>query len=562
MAFNRRKFLKTVAAGAAVGSIQTFGFSRASAFSDVNIANRMKMPGTYAGDTLSLRQGSANIYTDHVSSVLMFGSYLSPIVRANRGDIQSVKILNNYTSPVAVHWHGLDVPSDMDGHPKDAFAPGTSKEYSFRVLNRAGTYFYHSHSHMSTGPEVNKGLVGLFIVHDDEERALGLPSGERDVPILIQDVRFDSSQQIVYTPMAVDMVQGWLGNVVLANGTPKAYHELTPTYHRLRLVNGSNARIYNLRLSDNSDMVVIGGDGGLLEVPETASSIMLAPGERADVLVDFSRYNSGSTVTLLSGAFNAPGGGHMGDSQYPQGVAYNVVEFRIVGQNDNTFVLPTVLSTIPPLPPLTGITKRKFDLQMSMAGGMKHTINGNTFEMLRTDFTLAAGTTEVWEIRNMETDMFHPIHVHGPQFRVVSRTNGQLAPHEKAYKDTILVHPSETVRILVTASSYLGLSLIHCHNLEHEDDGMMLNIMVSAATGVLDDDHVEIEMYPQPTSDSIIIRHNKKGKQNIELSDIHGRAVLSTSINEGETRISLTNLANGTYVARIGSFAKTIILQR
>lgn len=161
----------------------------------------------------------------------------------------------------------------------------------------------------------------------------------------------------------------------------------------------------------------------------------------------------------------------------------------------------------------------------------------------------------------MEPDMLHPIHVHGPQFRVLSRSSGPLAPHETGYKDTILLNPLETIRILVTPSRYSGMSLIHCHNLEHEDDGMMLNFMVNATTGVHEEALGEIEVYPQPSSDAIMVRRTIDIDERLEIIDVNGRIVHSTIISGSESQIQISHLVRGSYNVRVGRFSTSIIKQ-
>ena len=202
------------------------------------------------------------------------GSYLGPIFRVRQGQRVQVRLKNELPDPTIIHWHGLRIPEDMDGHPRSAIAPGKSYEYDFQVINRAGTYWFHPHPHELTGPQVNYGLAGLFIVSDDEEAALGLPSGEYDIPLVIQDRTFDSQNQMVYLANGMmDQMIGFLGDTFLVNGAPKASMEVKASVYRLRLLNGSNSRIYKLAWQDGAPLTVIATDGGLLEKPVTRDYI-------------------------------------------------------------------------------------------------------------------------------------------------------------------------------------------------------------------------------------------------------------------------------------------------
>ena len=521
----------------------------------------LRFPTDYDGATIAVELTQSSIWPDATSQTYRFGGYPGVTIRRDTGDVLTVPVQNNLATPLAVHWHGLDVPSIMDGHPMDAIPPGGLKEYRFEVKNRAATYFYHSHSHERTGREVNKGLVGLFIVSDAEEKALQLPSGNRDVPLLIQDVRVDEAFSILYGPSPIDRAEGWLGNTILVNGTPNAFHVVEPAWHRVRIVNGSNARIYDFKLSDGSGFVVIGGDGGLLSAPQPVSLLRLAPSERAEVLINFSAFLPGTSVTLQSGVFTVPAG-HMGTSRYPQGIPLDIIRFDILGTPDTSFQVPTTLATIPPLPDVTGLPVRTWNFDMIMHPSMKHTINGRVFEMMRTDVTIPPATTEVWEFVNKEDDMLHPIHVHGRQFRVLSRSSGPIAPHESAYKDTILLNPGETIRILVTTTEYEGMFLLHCHNLEHEDEGMMLNVLISNTSGVLDDGDESFHVAYDQDDDVVRVKTARHVGAPIVVSNLQGAEVLSATMQSSDMSIDVSGLPSGTYFLSLNDLIKSLQLMR
>lgn len=557
----RRSFVQGAAATAFLSLTSSFGVTRLLAVTNHITPTRLRFPSAFNGETVAVNLGASSIWDDGLTETYRFGGYPGVTIKKNKGEMHSLMVHNLLATPLAVHWHGLDVPSIMDGHPMDAIDPDATKEYRFEVKNRAGTYFYHSHSHQRTGKEVNRGLVGLFIVSDAEEQALQLPSGSRDIPLLIQDVRVDDQHRILYGPSMVDRTEGWLGNTILVNGTPNAYHVLEPAWHRVRLVNGSNARIYDLKLSDGSAFVVIGGDGGLLERPQTVTSVKLAPSERADVLIDFARYASGSSVKLQSGAFTVPIG-HMGVSQYPQGVPYDILRFDIVGTPDTSFTVPQTLSTIPPLPDVSGIPVRTIELSMTMMGGMKHTINNLVFDMYRTDFEILQGATEVWKFVNKEADMMHPIHVHGRQFRILSRSSGNLAAHETGYKDTVLIGPGETVRVLVTATDYEGMSLLHCHNLEHEDDGMMINFMVAKAMSVDAEAEQSFNMVYDGGDEVLRVTAANHIGQTLVVTNLQGAEVLSAWVSIPEIAVDVRGLPAGSYILSLGRYSRTFLLVR
>lgn len=235
------------------------------------------------------------------------GSYLGPIIRLHKG--QKIRIFFNNELPAAsvTHWHGLHVPADMDGHPRYAIESGRTYVYEFEILNRAGTYLFHPHPHEETARQVYAGLAGLIIVTDNEEQALDLPRGDYDVPLVLQDRSFDDDNQLRYITHRMQTMTGFLGDRILVNGRPDFVLPVETRGYRLRLVNASNARIYKLGWDDGTPMTAIASDGGLLEKPETRPYLMLAPGERVEVFMDFSGRAVGSGLTLRSLSFSGAG---------------------------------------------------------------------------------------------------------------------------------------------------------------------------------------------------------------------------------------------------------------
>lgn len=371
----------------------------------------------------------------------------------------------------------------MDGHPRDVISSGTY-EYQFGLNQRAGTYWYHPHPHHITGEQVYKGLSGFFIIEDDEEKALNLPEGQYEIPLVIQDRRASDSGEIVFNPtMPEQMMTGLLGDLILVNGMPSPYQEVEAGIYRLRILNGSNARIYNIAFQDEVPFTVIGTDGGLLPEPIETSDLLMAPGERADILVDFSTATS-SSIQLISKPFEVPSGGGMmgmqnmmGSDGPEQGAGFSLMEFRIEGESQrNPIALPDQLSEANFPEAANADQTRPIQLDMQMMAG--HTINGRQFEMERVDERVKQGDTEIWEFIN-NSNVPHPMHVHAVQFKVLERSgNRGLIPTETGWKDTVLVMPGETVRVIMKFDAPKGLYVFHCHNLEHEDSGMMANMEI------------------------------------------------------------------------------------
>jgi FtsP/CotA-like multicopper oxidase with cupredoxin domain len=378
------------------------------------------------------------------------GSLPGPTVRARKGDSVSIAFTNKLTEQTTIHWHGMVVPTSADGHPKDAVAPGGSYTYAFPIAQRACMNWYHPHPHQLTAKQVAYGLAGAFIVNDTEEDALGLPSGSRELPLVIRDADFDRSGTLLYKPTST----GYEGKVPLVNGTRNPYVNVQTAVYRLRVLNGANGRVFRLALGNGAAFTLIGNDGGLLERATPVGNIEFGNGERLDLLVDFRGVPVGASVMLQD-----------------LNTGWNLLEFRVTAAVLDPYAIPTGLSTITKLsnPVLT----REFTFD-----GMSK-INGKLYSLNRIDFQVPFGQVERWRFKT-GGNAPHPVHVHGASFQVQSRTGGRgtLFPWEAGWKDTVLLQDRETVDVLIRFDSYRGLYLMHCHKLEHEDAGMMSNFDV------------------------------------------------------------------------------------
>ena len=240
--------------------------------------------------SLQVQAGNTEFFPGRASRTLGYnGSYLGPTIRVNRGDEVEIAVINALKEDTTVHWHGLLIPAELDGSPHQLIRPGATWRPALPIRQPAATLFYHSHAHGRTGAQVYSGLAGVFLVTDDEEHALGLPSeyGVDDLPLVLQDRQFEDGQLVLPEGMMARMM-GRRGNTTLVNGTPNAFARVPGGLVRLRLVNGSNARIFDLSFDDQRTFHWIASEGGLLEESIQVRSLTLAPGERAEILVDFS----------------------------------------------------------------------------------------------------------------------------------------------------------------------------------------------------------------------------------------------------------------------------------
>jgi len=300
----------------------------------------------------------------------------------------------------------------------------------------------------------------------------------------------------------MEQMNGFLGDWILVNGHPDFSLPVATRAYRLRLLNGSNARIYKLAWKDGNPLTVIGTDGGLLEKPVQRPYVMLGPGERLELWADFSSYEVGSGTELVSLPFDGGmlGGGRMGRGMMggggyvlANGAGFPVFKVKVNRHESETSTLPQRLSTIQRYDPADAINRenpKRFHLVMRH---MAWTINGRTFQMeqVASDERVALNSLEVWEFINEGggrgmmggMDMPHPIHLHGMQFQVLQRRGVSHQGYvDEGWKDTVLLMPGERVRLLVRFGDYPGLYLYHCHNLEHEDLGMMRNFLVEETT--------------------------------------------------------------------------------
>lgn len=397
----------------------------------------------------------------------------SPTLAFSRGEVLDLMLHNQFDEPTIIHWHGLTPPADMDGHPIDAIDPGASRPYQFTVDNRPATYWYHPHPHHRTARQVYYGMAGFLLVEDGRDEQRGLPTGRRDIPLLLADRRVTANGELAaYQPTTPDLMVGFLGDTVLVNGQVSPKLSTEPAVIRLRLLNGSTARILNPAFADGRSFWLIGTDAGLLDAPIEVNSVLLSPGERIEILVDLAEAG-GNVVELISAAFEIAAPAPPMLTQPPQGARFSMMVIDV----DQPLGSPagTIPDSFEPMPGIgtEGAPIREFELTQMMAD---HFINGLTYDLNRVDFEVPFDRVEIWRFVNRSSQP-HPMHMHGTQFRVIERS-GATAPTDAGWKDTVLVNAGETVDIALRFQ-VPGLFVLHCHNLEHEDHGMMLNFEVA-----------------------------------------------------------------------------------
>ncbi|HSJ32560.1 MAG TPA: multicopper oxidase family protein, partial [Longimicrobiales bacterium] len=391
------------------------------------------------------------------------GSVPGPTLELREGDRVRIHFRNELPEPTTVHWHGLHLPFDADGSPFHPVPPGGTHDYVFTVQpGTAGTYWYHPHPHHATGPQVARGLYGAIIVRAPNDP---LPAALTEQLLILSDNRFrpDGSVDLPepHSHQArVDAENGREGDVVFVNG--RILPELTVRsgeVQRWRVVNASAARIYRLALEGHT-LLHVGSDGGLFEHPVEVEEILLAPGERVELLVRAS-HAPGSHTALLALPYNR---------YIPQTRPADWErrrELLSVRYGDAPplapAALPTVLRHVPPL----DTTQVSATRLMVLTQGM---INGRLMDMERVDVAAPLGATEIWEVENL-VGMDHPFHLHGFRFQVLDR-NGIPEPFP-SWKDVVNVPRHQSARFIVRYDEFPGKWMFHCHILDHEDHGMM-----------------------------------------------------------------------------------------
>ncbi|MFJ3792533.1 multicopper oxidase family protein [Kitasatospora sp. NPDC090091] len=452
------------------------------------------------------------------------GSYPGPTLAVRSGRQAVVRHRNELPVPSVVHLHGGHTPAESDGYPTDLIlpaaaghpsgagpAPATShaallagaarasdlhgtagmpgmpgtarmpvgrtadgdRTYTYPGRQRAATLWYHDHRMGFTGPGIWRGLAGFHLVLDDEDDALPLPRGDRDLPLMLADRSFAEDGSLLYpavdptlaVPGVTDeYMNGVLGDVILVNGAPWPRLEVDRARYRLRLLNSSNARLYRLELdpqpAGGNALVQIAGDGGLLEAPVAHDAVEIAPAERFEVVVDFARFAPGTSVRLVN---------RFGSERTAEVMRFDVSSRTVT--DDST--VPERLCSLERLDAGTAVATRRFGFRRSRSSGW--TINNQGYEPGRAVAAPALGSTEIWRFF---TDVHHPVHLHLDHFQVLSRNGAAPGPYDAGWKDTVDLRPAESVEVLVRFTDYPGTYMLHCHNLEHEDMAMMADFVV------------------------------------------------------------------------------------
>lgn len=390
-----------------------------------------------------------------------------------------------------VHLHGGRTPPESDGYPEDWFVPGKSATYFYPNQQEAAALFYHDHAMGIARLNAAAGLSGLYLIRDEFEDGLNLPKGAYELPLVIFDRSFQMDGQIYYPvsgKTGAPWVSEYYGSAILVNGKIFPFHEVDPRTYRLRLLNSSNGTFYKLSFSTEPSVISSGiafhqiaSEQGLLPAPAQMNLLIVGPGERADVILDFS--------------------GHAGKEVYLRTNVATFMQFRVSSKRTaDSFSLPTTLRPVPRIQESEAVVSRQLtlaDYQNRLGRSNVMLLNGAHWNMPVTEKPVL-NSTEIWSFLNL-TDDSHPIHLHMVRFQILDRRPfdlsvyqltkkivftgpaTELAPGELGWKDTVRVDPMTITRIIVKFEGFAGKYVWHCHMLEHEDNEMMRPYVITPA---------------------------------------------------------------------------------
>ncbi|MDX2361309.1 MAG: multicopper oxidase domain-containing protein [Crocinitomicaceae bacterium] len=543
-----------------------------SLFTTVAIAqNPLAIPPSLSGTNfnLTLQEGTTDFYLGVTTNTMgANGSLLGPTLILQKDDFISISVDNQLQDTTTIHWHGMHVAPENDGGPHSIIPPNSIWNPQFTVMDQAGINWYHPHLHMQTNKHVSKGIAGLIIVKDADEAALTLPRdyGVDDFPIVIQTKGFDSNGQIEW--------MSELDTSLMVNGTIDPYLDAPAQVVRLRILNGSSQRVYKLGFTNDMAFELIGTDGGLLEAPVNLTRYQMAPGQRADILVDLSSLQ-GQSLQLLSYSSEI-GNAIYGSSQpgiMPQHTN-NLVGYTSNPLNGTNFVILDLNIGAPTAAPVTTIPSTlitqnilaegteditrslTFSTQQNIVGPFL--INGSTFDMGTINETIPLGNREIWSLTN-QTPIAHPFHIHDVQFRILDINGNPPPPELQGLNDVVLVPGGMgNIRFITEFLDFANDTIpymYHCHMLTHEDQGMMGQFIVTDPNNDLSENNGlerKILVYPNPSAGDFHVDISNLGDEVTEISIISSAGIKIKTV-ESPSHITEfnVNLDTGIYFINI-----------
>lgn len=534
-----------------------------------NSQNTLSIPPTITSNTinLTLQEGVTQFYSGiNTNTMGANGALLGPTLIMNQGDNVNITVDNQLSDTTTIHWHGMHVAPENDGGPHSLILPGATWNPQFTVLDKAGLHWYHPHLHMMTDKHVSKGIAGLIIVRDVEEAGLNLPHtyGVDEFPIVLQTKGFDASGQII--------IHTDLDTAVMVNGTVDATIDFPAQVVRLRVLNGSSQRVMEFGFSDNRSFSLIGTDGGLFTAPVNTTRYRIAPGQRADILIDLTT-SLGQNVQLMSFASELPnavygaaqpGMGAGATASLPNytsnplnGNDFQLLDINVVVPTASPVLsVPTTLASFSLIPEASANITR--NLTFTSSGPMgdlngPFVINGATFDMGTINYTVPLGNTEIWSLTN-QTPISHPFHIHDVQFFILDINGTPPPPEQQGFNDVVLVPAGNgNVRFIAQFNDHSNNTIpymYHCHMLTHEDMGMMGQfLVVDAASGLDEQTSQSFKLFPNPSNTNSFEIESYNYSGSIDIVNGLGELIMRTEIEENKT-IHINHLETGVYFVK------------
>ncbi|MCW5897647.1 MAG: multicopper oxidase domain-containing protein [Flavobacteriales bacterium] len=532
----------------------------------------LTIPPTLSGAQmdLTLQNGTTQFLPGPATNTMgANGPLLGPTLILEAGQFVTMNVTNLVGESTSIHWHGMHVAPENDGGPHIVIEPGETWSPAFPVLDKASTHWYHPHLHEKTNEHVVKGIAGFIIVRDAEEAALTLPRtyGVDDIPLAIQTKELDANNQVVW--------HGVMDTHVMVNGTIDPFVEVPAQIVRLRLLNGASERVFNFGLSNNQSFHQIASDGGLLTAPVSMTRLRLAPGERAEVLVDLGALQGQSIQLrnfgseLPNGIYGATQPGMGGGQQIPgytnnplNGGNYDILRLDVGAPTaDPVTNLPGSMTTHTPWIEADADTTRIITFSPVNMGPTAiqgpFVFDMMPFDMMMINQYVPFENVEIWELRN-QTPISHPFHIHDVQFYILSINGAPPPPNMQGRKDVVLVPGGMgVVRFITKFETFWSAEtpyMYHCHMLSHEDDGMMGQFLVMPPENVGTGDEAVmpavISVFPNPANDRLELRMDASlGMGDLTIVDGLGRAVHTQRVNGDRVHVDVSGITSGSYIA-------------
>jgi blue copper oxidase len=530
--------------------------------------NTMPMPEALYGTNfnLNIHESTKQLVTGNqtITGAINNENFWGPTLFINKGDLVHMNVTNNLNESTTLHWHGMHLPSVMDGGPHQVIPAGTLWQPYWTVMNQASTLWYHPHLHTTTQAQMTKGIGGFIIVKDPQEAALALPRtyGVDDIVLALTSRSYNATTNTFVSSTRV------YGDYMLSNGTPNAQISLPKQYVRMRILNAEIERGYNLGFSDNRTFYIIGNDGGLLNAPVAVTRVKLMVGERVEIMVNLGGDAVGSSIDLKaynSGqAFGFPGGEPNTSGDF--GSLLNNIDFNVLHINVAATTTATTPITSVPSSLATNTYWTATDATVTRAIAVT---NGNPgpasvpFNFDNVSYSLTMNPkvvnlddVEKWTITN--SNVFgHSFHLHDVEFKIVARNGVATAvgSHESGWKDTFYLPKNESVTFVAKFDDFADSDvnhpyMYHCHFGGHEDGGMMGQFIVTGTMGTNQNaTNTNFSLYPNPSNDRLFI--NLKDSETeiyyVTISTITGRVVMMLPQPEWQNGIDISSLEAGVY---------------